>query len=120
MSRSRAKGTRFEKELVDYLHAHGAPHAERRALAGNLDKGDITGIGPALCIEAKNCARTELAEWVDQARTEAQNAGADIPIVVHKRRGKPTGRAYATVELETLCALLRAAGYFAPEPMEVA
>lgn len=35
MSVQRAKGTRFESEIVEYLKANGFPYAERRAMRGN-------------------------------------------------------------------------------------
>jgi hypothetical protein len=44
VSKSRAKGTSWESAIVTYLIEQGWPHAERRALAGALDKGDITGL----------------------------------------------------------------------------
>ena len=37
MSVQRAKGTRFESEIVEYLKANGFPYAERRAMRGNRD-----------------------------------------------------------------------------------
>ena len=36
-------GTQWETDVVRYLQAHGAPLAERRALSGPVDKGDIAG-----------------------------------------------------------------------------
>ena len=38
------KGTGFEVAVVDYLKAHGFPHAERRAQRGVNDAGDISGV----------------------------------------------------------------------------
>ncbi len=42
MSKSKQKGTAAETAVVKYLKANGFPKAERRALQGNLDKGDIS------------------------------------------------------------------------------
>ena len=44
MNTSRRKGTAWESALVDYLIGKGWPHAERRALNGCNDKGDIAGL----------------------------------------------------------------------------
>ena len=43
MSRNKQKGTSFETLVADFLTDNGFPYAERRALAGVNDKGDITG-----------------------------------------------------------------------------
>lgn len=85
MSKSKQKGTAAETAVVKYLCYRGLP-VERRALSGSADKGDIGGAG--MTFEVKNCARTELAAWVDEARVEAANAGDDAYAVIHKRRGK--------------------------------
>lgn len=87
MSASKKKGTAAESAIVTYLRSIGFIHAERRALNGNLDRGDITGI-PGVVIEAKNCARQELAAWVAEAEAERANDRADVAAVWHKRRGK--------------------------------
>lgn len=114
MSASRRKGTAWETAVVRWLNDHGFPHAERRALHGNHDLGDITGI-PGIVIEAKSVARLDLSGWVDQAETERRNAAADVGAVVHKRRGHgDPGHAYATLPLRDLAWLLRAAGYGTP------
>lgn len=87
MSKSRAKGTSAEVAIVAYLNDHGFPYAERRALAGINDRGDIAGV-PGVVIEAKNCETITLSAWLKEAATEAVNAGVDIGVVWAKRRGK--------------------------------
>jgi hypothetical protein len=111
MSQSRAKGTRWETAVVEHLRAHGVPHAERRALGGANDRGDIAGI-PGVVIEAKSAARVELAAWTDEAEAERRNAGAAIGIVWTKRRGKTSpGAGYVLMTGDTLIRLLTDAGY---------
>jgi hypothetical protein len=85
VSRSKAKGTAWESAIVAYLNGAGFP-VERRTQAGAHDKGDVAGL--PLVIEAKNCRATELAAWVDEAQTEARNAGVPVGVVWHHRRGK--------------------------------
>lgn len=84
---ARGKGTHAETQIVNYLIDNGWPHAERRALNGAKDRGDVAGI-PGVVIEVKNAARLCLAEWVDEALEEGHNANASISAVWFKRRGK--------------------------------
>jgi Holliday junction resolvase len=87
MSRQRAKGTRAESAVVAYLREVGFDHAERRALNGAQDKGDIAGIA-SVCIEVKDHRELRLAEFVDEAVAEGDNARADVAVAWIKRRGK--------------------------------
>lgn len=98
MSRQRVTGTSAESAVVGYLRAHGFPHAERRALNGALDKGDIAGcIG--ICIEVKagnaaaNASDGQVEKWLEETETERVNAKADIGILVMKRKGFSNQRA---------------------------
>lgn len=86
MSRARAKGTAAESSVVAFLRANGFPAAERRALHGNHDKGDITGI-PGIAIEVKAVARPAYGEWLREAHREAANAGVPLGVVIHKPIG---------------------------------
>ena len=105
---SKIKGRAWESAIVDYLRP-SFPTAERRALAGAADLGDITGISPQLVIEAKNAARIELAAWLDEATAEAANARADIGVVWAKRRGRSSpGAGYVVMDGATFAAILRA------------
>ena len=105
-NRSKQKGTTFESDVVACLQAHGYPHAERRALAGNVDKGDITGLGPRWVIECKAVREITLASFVDEAEVERGNAGADYGVAVVKRRGKNVSQAYAVMPLEKFVELM--------------
>jgi hypothetical protein len=105
MSASKAKGTRWEGEIVAYLHGAGFPHIERRTQSGAHDKGDIAGL--PLVIEAKNCRATELAAWVDEAVAEARNAKVAVGVVWHHRRGKASpGDGFVTMRGEDFVTLL--------------
>jgi hypothetical protein len=111
-NRPRIKGTAFETEVARYLRDNGFPHVERIGMIGShSDRGDLTGI-PGTCWELKATKSLDLAQAVTEAVTEAENCGEGVlPIALLKRRQKPTGRAYGVMELETLCRLLREAGY---------
>lgn len=87
MNRSKIKGTAAESAVRDYLHVNGYPYAERLALSGAHDRGDITGVDPRIVIEVKSHKELAFGPWLKEANVEAANAGAEIGIVWAKRRG---------------------------------
>lgn len=88
MSRSKARGTAFESEVVNYLRAAGLPNVERRALAGGKDRGDLSGI-PGWAVEIKSLAKWSPATVLTEAKVEAVNAGAAFYCAIVKRRRSP-------------------------------
>lgn len=98
MSRSKAKGTAAERGLVDALRRLGFVQAERRALSGANDKGDVTGT-PGLCWESKDAVAWKLAQWMRETETERVNAEADYGILVVKVPGigNPNAEKWLTV-----------------------
>jgi len=104
---SKDKGTKAETAVVRFLQENGHPDAERRALAGTRDRGDIAGM-PKLVIEVKAEVRLDLAGWLSEARHEAANAGpGTVPVVWHKRRGRSSpGDWYVTMGGQAFLALL--------------
>jgi len=92
------KGPLAEAQIVACLREHGFPYAERRVMGGRNDRGDVAGI-PGVVIEVKNQAKMTLAEWVDEALTEAgrwsetgqrrdprDSPSTELAVVWHKRR----------------------------------
>lgn len=113
MSASKAKGTKWETEVVRFLQSSGAPYAERRALHGTGDRGDVSGI-PGVVIECKNVATASLGSWLDEAEKERANDRADLGVVWHHRRGKANAAdGIVSMTGATLVRLLAAAGYIA-------
>jgi hypothetical protein len=111
VNRARIKGTSWETVIVDYLRAAGWPHAERRALNGSKDRGDIAGL-PGVVIEAKNCKIVELGPWIREAEAERHNDGAGVGVVWMKRRGKAAAEdGYVVMSGAQFVQLLREAGY---------
>ena len=76
-SASKRKGTAWESQVVTYLRDHGQPYAERRALAGSSDKGDVAGV-PGVMIECKAEKTITLGAYADEVKTQTTNAGARL------------------------------------------
>ena len=111
VSKQRAKGTAAETAVVKYLQEHGFPHAERRALHGTADKGDITGCGPVV-FEVKNHKTLDLAGWIKELEVEMLNAKVDVGAVVAKKRGTTDpGEWYAVLPFRVLVGLLIEGGF---------
>lgn len=85
VNKAKNKGTAAESAVVSYLRTRGFPYAERLALQGGKDRGDITGI-PGIVIEVKNTATYTFSSWLKEAMVEKDNAGADFAFVAAKPR----------------------------------
>lgn len=112
MSEAKRKGTAAESAVVSFLRTRGWPYAERLALQGAHDRGDVTGT-PGICWEVKNCADLDLPGWLTEAATERENAHADHGIVVAKPRGigvKSVEHWYAVMYAGDLSILFAQAG----------
>lgn len=125
-------GTAAESAVVKALRAHGFPHAERRALAGAYDLGDITGT-PGLVWEvkggqaAKTASDGQVEKWLTETENERRNANADKGVLILARAGigatnahrwwaiipGPGHRAWRTT-LDSMCWYLRLHGYGTP------
>lgn len=99
---SKAKGTRAETKVVRYLVDHGI-HAERKALAGSTDKGDLRMLlkdGTEVTLEVKagkqtsNYSRSMMSEWREQTLVESINSGCPAMLVIVRYR-----RAFADTEV---------------------
>lgn len=107
MNRSKRKGTSAETAVVEYMRKCGWENVERRALQGKADKGDIAGT--PVVIEVKNCAEMQLSQWLKEAAVEADNAGLDVGVVWHKKRGTTNpGEWYVTMSGNSFIELLSA------------
>lgn len=105
-SRNKAKGSAWERAVVEHLRAAGWPFAERRIAGAAKDRGDIAGV-VGVVIEAKNAASTRLAEWIKEAEDERTNDGAWLGVVWHKRIGKASAAdGYVTMTGAQFTALL--------------
>lgn len=113
MSKAKQKGTAAETAVVRYLNQNGFPTAERRALAGINDKGDVTGI-PGLTIEIKAAKEYKIPAWLKETAVEGINAGTEFAILIMKPVGKgetSVGDWWVIKPLEQEIKLLRDAGF---------
>lgn len=118
MSASRSKGTRWESTIVEFLHEHGFPWADRVPLSGNRDRGDVT-VGPGSpAIEAKNLKQDQWAKGLDEANDEARNRKAPFGVLWTHRRGKASaGEGFVVMDGNTFVLLLQEAGYAWEPPL---
>ena len=98
MNKSKVIGTRGETAVVRALRDLGFPGAERRALAGALDLGDIN-VCPGVIAEVKwgKAARTaslgDMAWWWRETDRERHNSRAVIGLLIVQRNGYGEARA---------------------------
>lgn len=110
MSASRAKGTAAETAFVRYLNDSGYFHAERRALNGSRDRGDIAGVH-GVTIEVKAAKTLALGAWLRELDAEMVNDRTDVGFLAVKPIGKTKGEDYFIVlRPEVMLRLLAEAG----------
>lgn len=92
MNKPKAIGTAGETYTVKAIQRMGFPQAERRALRGVNDAGDITGT-PGVCWSVKSghmaeqASDADVARWLSELETQRINARADVGVLVMKRKG---------------------------------
>lgn len=120
--RSKDIGTAAETATVRYIVPNGFGTAERRALRGQNDAGDITGT-PGVAWSVKGGKQTlsppdkVIQEWVDDLRKQIVFAKADVGVLVLQRHGKGPANAglwWAYVTLPTVVELITNDPYARP------
>lgn len=115
-SRNKAKGTEWERDLVEHLAvAHDATRLPR---TGAKDEGDVEvrlRDDVRLILEAKNHKAMQLSDWVRQAEVEADHREQRTKVptmgaVAVKRRQKGTGDGYIVMTVDDFFTLLRMLG----------
>nr|QOL00360.1 hypothetical protein [uncultured organism] len=97
-NKPKAIGTAGETAVVRYLRLNGFEGAERLALHGTQDEGDAT-LCPGVMVEVKSGHAAETAsdnqiiDWAVETEIERVNRGADIGLLVLKRKGKGAANA---------------------------
>lgn len=90
-TKSKARGTDTETKVVRYLIENGFSKAERRALRGADDQGDVTGI-EGVCIEVKGDRSNKVSAWKAETVKEAENARVGMYLLVVRVDYKPVER----------------------------
>lgn len=108
---AKSVGARFERQIADHLDACLPGRIDKQPRTGAKDKGDIAGVttpgGRPIAIECKNVTRTQLANWIHEAHTEADNLGAAAGIIIHKRHGRSSPACqWVTMTVADLIAIL--------------
>ena len=107
---SKRKGTAFEVLVRDYLAEHTGLDVRRMPPAGSKDVGDlklVDGDGDLWVLECKATQALYVAGAVDEAHTEARNAGTCWGAAVIKRRNRNVAEAYVVVPLTTFVGLVK-------------
>lgn len=92
VNRSKAIGTKAETAVTRLANVSGYPFAERRALAGSADKGDIL-MCPGFILEVKgghaaeNASDAQILTWLIEVEIERVNSGAAHCMLIVKRKG---------------------------------
>jgi hypothetical protein len=105
-SKNKAKGSAWERAIVQQLRTDGFD-VERMYGAGRQDdRGDIRGLDN-WTIEAKDHGKFALSEWLQELDNEMSNAGTEYGAVLIKKRQAATDQAYILVPWSVLIKLLR-------------
>ena len=82
MTNSRKKGKRYELHVAGLFKAEGYDARRGQQYCGANGDADVVGVR-GLHIECKAREKTQLYDWVCQAKNEAQIG--DLPVVIHKK-----------------------------------
>lgn len=92
MTRPKDIGTRCETAVAKHARTAGFPDAERRALAGSTDLGDVLLCRhPSVIVEVKGGATAKkagagaVAGWLAETERERQAARAEVGLLVVQR-----------------------------------
>lgn len=112
-NRPKAIGTAAETGVVRACRTRGFTGAERRALHGNQDLGDIL-LCPGIILEVKagkaaqQASDTKITAWLTETETERDNARAAYGFLITARPGFSPARAqhwWAHTSLPTIASL---------------
>lgn len=105
---NKAKGTRWESDVVRFLRENGFPEARRVSPEGRQDSGDIHVLDFVAQAKAWRDVAGGVREGVEGARRQRDVAGLDYGVAIVKRPRKSTGDGYVVLTLDEFARLLRA------------
>lgn len=106
MSAAKAKGTRWERHVIDYLATRGI-EAYRPRQDGFADVGDLHGVSPFI-LQCKDWTSWQAAirEGLDGAQRQRDAAGEAFGAAVVKRARRPAEDSYVVMRLEDFASVL--------------
>ena len=119
MNRPKAIGTKAETAVTRAAQSRGFPHAERRALRGRHDVGDVL-LCPGVVVEvkggdmARNASDALVGKWLVETERERVNAGAEHAFLVVQRAGVGAKNAHRWHAYWTAGGWARLLGHEAP------
>lgn len=111
-NRNKAKGDKYERDILNLCRAAGFTWAERTRPGRREDEGDIH-LAPGLIAQVKDVATPNWRAWLGELQDQIRCARARHGILVVKRRGT-AGRQplhLAVMPLDAMLDLLREAGW---------
>lgn len=121
MSRAKAMGTAVETAAVRWLTENGFPLAERLALHGSADQGDIRlQRAPTIIAECKRAMLgVQVTPWMRELDTEVRNAGASYGLLIAQQKGVGIGRVHRWVGAMRYLPWQKLASYCPPDAKEL-
>lgn len=116
-NRARAKGTRYEVELLTILRETFGPGVERAPLKGTADCGDF--VGTPVLVEAKSTKVPKFLEWARVATRKAEEHRRSKWWILlwHGDRRTESGQELAVIPVDMLFDLLQCFyGYLNEDP----
>lgn len=117
MPNSKAKGRRYETDVVDYLTARGWSADRMDQRVANNDKPDVLALfevtpwtAAVLKIEGKNRRAPTVGLLAGALQQAVSTKGAGLPVACIKLAGKNVRESLAVVRLEDLLALVEKLG----------
>ncbi len=105
---NKARGTRWEVAVRNFLRASGFEDVFRLAQTGIDDEGDLHGHDiKDWAIECRDRKSISLAENVEDAKSRAKAKGCKYGIAFIKRRTKSVEDAYVLIDAETWVRILK-------------
>ena len=87
MGANKDKGTRAESAVVRLAREMYWPYAERRALSGGKDRGDIAGV-LGVTIQVKDVERRSVGKWQQDTLEQSFNDNTNTCVLIVKTKYK--------------------------------
>ncbi|PBC38540.1 hypothetical protein CJ179_38745 [Rhodococcus sp. ACS1] len=119
-NRMKAKGDRYERDLLVISRVNGFPDAARTKAGYERDAGDLhldprAGLGTGVIVQAKDVKTPNWTDWLEGLAEQRDEAKAEVAAITWKRsRPGKSPHHLAVMPYEEWLTLLRRAGYGLP------